>query len=353
MNWQSVLSVGSALGRRFSLVGVLPAALLAMFVISLVRSGAPQLSPSPGRLISAARDLTAVQAVLLALAILLMALLTQPLQRPLVRVFEGYWAESPHCPAWLSMAACRPQRNRFKRLSDLAFPEFPAPAKRLRGTGRVYPARPAEFEQGELDRLASQRRRAGRALARLHSRFPPEDRILPTALGNTLRAAEDSAGQRYGLETVAVWPALYTVLSPGVREVVDDQRDQLDVSVRLSLTLFLCAMASAAMLWRYPYWLAGCVSASVCGACLAYRAAVIAAEGYGTWIGVAFERHRFDLLAALHLPLPADSSAESTANQQLSAYLRRQPNAFLRYEHPGAENSQPQNSSRSPTIPSG
>lgn len=351
MSWQGALSAGSGLGRRFSLVNILPTSLLAVFVIALARSGAPERSPSPDRLISAARDLTAVQASLLAAAILLLALLTQPLQRPLVRVLEGYWAESPRCPAWLSMAARRHQRNRYMHLSGLAFPE--ATGKRPRGADRFYLAHLAKSDRGELDWLATERHRIGTALVRLHSRFPPEDRILPTALGNALRAAEDSAGQRYGLETVVVWPALYTVLSPSVREAVDDQRDQLDVSVRLTLTLFLCAAASAAMLWRYPYWLIGCLSTSLCGSWLAYRAAVISAEGYGVWIAVAFERHRFDLLTALHLPLPADSAAEFTVNQQLSAYLRRQPKAALRYEHPGADGSQPQNSSRPPTIPSG
>jgi len=353
MNWQSVLSAGRDMGRRFSLMSVLPAAFLAVFVIVLARSGAPQRSPSPARLISAARDLTAVEAALLTAAILLLALLTQPLQRPLVRALEGYWAESPRCPAWVSIAARRRQRKRYKRLSDLAYRDFPGAGDRPRGADRLYLAHLTEPDQGALRWLATEARRNGTALARLHSRFPPEDRLLPTALGNALRAAEDSAGQRYGLETVVVWPVLYTVLSPSVREVVDDQRDQLDVAVRLSLMMFLCAVASAAMVWRYPYWLIGCVSVSLCGALLAYRAAVVAAEGYGVMIGVAFERHRFDLLTALHLPLPADSAAEFTANQQLTAFLRRQSMATFGYEHPGSDRSQPQNSSRSPTTTSG
>ena len=63
----------------------------------------------------------------------------------------------------------------------------------------------------------------------------------------------------------------------------------------------------------------------------------------------AFDLHRFDLLTALHLPLPADLTGEVATNQELSRFLR-QPSEYLHaltqaqgglnftYRHPAARN---------------
>jgi hypothetical protein len=58
--------------------------------------------------------------------------------------------------------------------------------------------------------------------------LPKPKRLLPTRLGNALRAAEDRAGQRYGLLTVTILPRLYPYLSERVRRPCN----QLDVAVR-------------------------------------------------------------------------------------------------------------------------
>jgi hypothetical protein len=337
MNWQSVLRSSDEIGSRFSLVGVIPTAFLAVFVVALAWSGAPGHAPSPSRLLSAAKDLNAGQAVLLVTVVLLAALLLQPLQRPLVRMLEGYWAESPHCPAWLGMTARHGQRRRYAKLSGLAFRDFPCENDQPQGLDGYYVSHAKDSGRPLQEWRAHEMHRNWMATIRLHSRFPAEERILPTALGNALRAAEDNAGKRYGLDTVTVWPALYTVLSPAVREAVDDQRNQMDVSARLSVVLSLCALASAIMLWRYPYWLLGSLVVTLLIALFAYRAAVVAAESYGVMIRLAFDRHRFDLLAALHLPQPADSAAESESNQQLTAYLQRNAAVTFHYQHSGSQ----------------
>jgi hypothetical protein len=64
------------------------------------------------------------------------------------------------------------------------------------------------------------------------------------------------------------------------------------------------------------------------GAVLSYRAALSAATAYGQAMEAAFDLHRFDLLNALHLPLPADLISEVQANQQLSRFLR-QPYEYM------------------------
>src|SRR6266851_5760146 len=47
------------------------------------------------------------------------------------------------------------------------------------------------------------------AAERLYDNYPPElNRILPTTLGNILRAAEDYAKHRYGFEIIRLWSRL-------------------------------------------------------------------------------------------------------------------------------------------------
>lgn len=56
---------------------------------------------------------------------------------------------------------------------------------------------------------------------------------------------------------------------------------------------------------------------------LAYSAAIQAAIACGESVAAAFDPHRFALLIALHLPLPADRAAEYAQNNTLSTFLRR------------------------------
>ena len=70
------------------------------------------------------------------------------------------------------------------------------------------------------------------AAARRLRRYPPPAAILPTLLGNTLRAAEFRAGSRYGLDAVVLCPRLYPLLGDKVSATLNDLRDQLDLAAR-------------------------------------------------------------------------------------------------------------------------
>ena len=64
-----------------------------------------------------------------------------------------------------------------------------------------------------------------------------------------------------------------------------------------------------------------------------------AAIAYGELLESAIDLHRFDLLQALHLPLPADPEAERTLNAQLSDVLRQDFEMQVQYVH--ASNAEP------------
>ena len=58
-------------------------------------------------------------------------------------------------------------------------------------------------------------------MGELYDNYPPEPhRVLPTALGNIIRAAEDYGFHRYGFDTIHLWPRLAAVLpAPYVADV--------------------------------------------------------------------------------------------------------------------------------------
>ena len=55
---------------------------------------------------------------------------------------------------------------------------------------------------------------------------------------------------------------------------------------------------------------------------LSYRAAISAGLAYGESIQAAYHLHRFDMLNALHLPLPSDRIEEIRLNRELSNFLK-------------------------------
>jgi hypothetical protein len=66
---------------------------------------------------------------------------------------------------------------------------------------------------------------------------------------------------------------------------------------------------------------------------LAYRAAVAAAVAYGEGIRAAVDLHRFTLLEALHLPLPATPEEERELNRRLSRFLLQGVPLDAPYQH--------------------
>ncbi|MFD3524954.1 hypothetical protein [Streptomyces sp. NPDC058653] len=308
MKLDSVLRPPSAaLSGRFFLVGHLPAFAATVYLLVLVWAGAPGPRLSFSDAWRTAGGLSVGELVLMLVTLTLLNLVLHPLQLSLVRLLEGYW------PRWAAPLT-RHCLGRQRRKEAAA-----------RSASRLPRDTPPDARSIHA---------AGVAMSHLRARYPGRPEALrPTALGNALAAMEDRAGTAYGWDTPVAWPRLYPLLGAGVRSVVDDRRDQLDVCCRVSAVAGVSALASVPLLATTDWWLA-LTAAPLLLAWFAYSAAVRAAVSYGESVRVAFDLHRFDLYPALHIPVPDTPSTERTTNTALSTFWRQGAPLTTPYEHP-------------------
>jgi hypothetical protein len=139
--------------------------------------------------------------------------------------------------------------------------------------------------------------------------------VLPTRLGNVLRAAEDYPGdeERYGMDAVFYWPRLYLILPAETRSLVNAHRSGLDRMVLLASLTVLFPFASLMVLAvANTSWMAWGISAliAIVIGVLAYEGAVNAAVAFGDVIRSCFDNYRRTLLEQLGLPLPGSLEDE-------------------------------------------
>lgn len=293
------------LGVRFFLVSLLPTLMFAMLVAGLYASGAPQHPPSWPLFVASVNAFDVSHWVGLMFAVLLLALASQPLQLLLVRWMEGYWGDGPARSFWRDSLVER-QAKRYDSLKI-----------KTEAEGAPTPAQLAIM---------------GEAAHHIAQHFPDRDRLLPTSLGNALRAAEDLATRRYGLDTITLWPRLYLMVSPKLAAALDSARNQLDFSARMAVMLEVSALAAGAMLRSDPSWWWLPPGLALLG-WLTYRSCVEAAVAYGAGIQTAVDLHRFDVLKALHIALPKDAATEREAFEKVSDFLRQGIPHDQTYEH--------------------
>ncbi|GIM96849.1 hypothetical protein [Paractinoplanes toevensis] len=284
---------------RFKVVNAVPVAAVTLLVGTIILAGAPGHAPRWDSLLTHSRDFGWTGAAAALAVTVAVALLAEPLELATIRLLEGYWPttgplrKASAVGAWL-------QRRQHARLT---------------------------FLEGSSDLAVSDEAAEAKAV-----RFPPDpDRLLPTALGNRLRAFEDKAGAGYELDAITWWPRLYHALSDQTRATVDQYRNQLDVAARLTIAFAGGAVALAVLLAPYPLWwfvpaLTGAFS------WFAYRSALGAAEIYGIAVIAAIDVYRLHLLQEMRVEVPRDTVAERKLNAQLFKLWSGVTTANVRYQ---------------------
>jgi len=211
---------------------------------------------------------------------------------PFLKSLEGYW------PKWLNWLLAKRVKVWQGKVADKD--------KRWQKLADKYRAGTASLlETREYAGLDDELRR-----------FPdnPND-MMPTRLGNILRAAEMRPEHKYGLNVLVTWAALWLVLDKDAKDEVGAARASLDDAVRAViwsvLTLVWCWEAA---------WVA---IPAVIALIVSWRAVIGSALSYADLVEGLFDAFRGRLYEALGWPRPKNPAEEYAAGQAITIYLRR------------------------------
>ena len=212
---------------------------------------------------------------------------------PVLRLLEGYWP-----PALRTRAAARARR-------------------RLQANEDRWQQLYARWESGvATDAETAELLAVERRLAVL----PTESsQVMPTRLGNVLRAAESRPADFYGLDAVRCWPRLWLVLPDAIKAELGAARADLDAAA----TWWVWAVLIAVWAFLTPWALLIAAAAVL----LAYSALLAAATRFGELLGATFDLHRGLLYDALGWPRPSRPDEERARGEALTQALVRGPGA--------------------------
>jgi hypothetical protein len=319
----------ATVGRYFTVISVVPSLILVAFVNVLARSGAWSHEPDFGAGIQALTQAGLGGAFTLILMALALGVVLHPLQYPLVQFLEGYWGASPF---WRALREDRIRYHVWRRnkLGLLA-------ADEAQTLGLVE----QDDDVGALskvqlpDEFYAVHGAEKVAADRLESSYPRNPgHIMPTRLGNVLRAAETNAVVVYGLDVIDFGPHLMLVAPREHAEYVNDQRTALDLAIRTCLVCLLGFVAAVLFLLPHKLWLL--ISLIPLGlSWMCYLGAVTAAQEYGEALRMLVDLNRFALYKQLRLPLPTTTNSERKTVENLKGLSSDpQEGVSVRYRHP-------------------
>lgn len=283
-------------GRDFLLAAFLPILLFAGLSLMLYL----EVTQGLGTALAGWENLpTLARTVVIAgtvIAVVVAAYLLYNGQYVIVRLFEGYWPQV-RALLWLRNYRVGLYRKRWEYLDHLA---------QQAGTG-------TEINEIQSEQLVF---------------YPPPnhlDQMMPTRLGNILRAAEIYPHERYGIDAAVIWPRLRPLLKPETLALLEDRK------TTLTFMLSMCLLSAAfSLVWcpvlalatdRWDLFLLCALGWPLAWLC--YQNAVQSAVAYGEQLRATFDLHRHDLLRALNRPIPADADAERKEWLRLGRFFYR------------------------------
>lgn len=219
------------------------------------------------------------------------AFVIQKFDLPVLRFLEGYW------PQWMHPLRHQLVKHQYRWLKQ---------------TENRWQALKTKHDQQGLTNKESYE------LAWLEwklSQVPSQvDQLMPTKLGNLLKAAESYALNRYGLDSVICWPQLWLVLPDSTKKELQEARAELNTAVRVWFWSLLF------LVWTiWAWWV---VSVSVLSSLFAYYWMLEATATYTDLLKASFDVHRPTLYKSLRWPLPKSPAQEHRKGLELTAYLQ-------------------------------
>jgi hypothetical protein len=152
------------------------------------------------------------------------------------------------------------------------------------------------------------------------------ERVRPTALGNTFALMEEYPYDRYGIDAVAIWPRLHSLLPDAVKTNIGNQKLLLDCMLSLVALAGIFSIEGIVIgLARAPIQLAliGVGVGALVMAWLLYRAAVGVVAAMELFVTSAFDFYRGAVLEKFGLSQPPEVEDEQFLWLQIASFLRR------------------------------
>jgi hypothetical protein len=265
--------------------------------------------------------------VVLLFAIVLATMVTQAFEFEVIRLLEGYWGNSLAARGILRLSVYRQQRKFYRLLRERdeltlrAFREARlvengiVPASK----GYIVDLIEGDLANGGTEARGWREKRRAReaqkykekwrqfAPANLMSRleavesriyeYPQPYRILPTKLGNVIRAVEDSISTTRGggLESFVI--RQWDEIPSGLRKEHDQYRGRLDLYCTLMFVFLILAIISPPLITLGPRYLTDTIATSIAYLFLSfvsYSAAIASARGYATALKAIAEMNDAD-----------------------------------------------------------
>jgi hypothetical protein len=340
-------SVGSQIGRYFSLTSLLPSLLFVSWMLALRGAAEPfgefQLSGAGDAL----TEWKPGKVGLVLAASLLLGFTVHPLLFATTQLLEGYWGPRPFAVKLATALALR-HRSRQRQLESRAgvltqrrkeilnamIKEKVGAEKFGKLTDEQLAERRVTMSAGPLGSPVHGLTLARDSILKLLGTMPIDaDRMLPTRLGNALRQAEDAVGRPYGIELITVAPHLAMTAAPARAAYLDDSREQMDVSIRLAFYGLLSAVVTTVWLLGAGWWLL--VALVPYGfAYITYRGAVASALAWGAAVQTCMDLDRFAMYDAMHVEWPVNTRAERRRNADLMDVLKGETSSSVAYVRP-------------------
>lgn len=279
-------------------------------------------------------SLNSGKGIVLLVCTCLLGLVIGVAQNPLIQVFEGYKSQyfrngaivmglsaallfhwPPPVPrAWIAAAA-------IAALCALVWAGHPI--------GKWWHRGRLRRAQGKTDLQAKYE---------FYRRFPKEPNILPTRLGNSIRAFESHAAV-YNMEPISSWYRLVAVIPKDYQEQIGAAEANFQAVINTAAAGLALALETLGIyIWKQDWrWLTA-TAALTAASYVLYRFACSYAEApWGEYVRSAFDLYRLDLLRQLGIKVsPPDLSLEAEgklwyAVQQLMLFGKEDPKCPVRF----------------------
>ncbi|WP_174708763.1 hypothetical protein [Nostoc sp. TCL240-02] len=271
------------------------------------------------------------------------AFVVQRFDLPVLRFLEGYWSrcllplrrcliarETKHSQRisdrWQTLKRLDKQSQKFATLNFLQLPEDQQKKEviyfilqqhnQLHSNEKRLQKLTNQGLKQRLDKLCSEIKDELIQLDWEQHHRPLDNQLMPTRLGNILRAAEQRPLEKYGLDAIVCWSRLWLLLSDAVKKDLQEARADLNTAVRIWLWSLLFIVWTIWVWWAAPVGI-------ICAIFAYYYWAIDAARNYGELIDATFDLHRHLLYQSLRWYLPPEPDKERLAGKSLTEYLWR------------------------------